>query len=388
MPLMMSMLESSIKLTMANTYIFFDMYKKNHCTRGRKNMSDPAGSYKDFLEKGKAAMQVQKYQEAISNFTIARKFITDLKETEIDQKIVEELDSLAVKAKEELQANDQEKRERSASLLSQLREKGETTIKKADTSPKAKKLKTVSIFLFGLDAAGKTTFVDYVKQEKFLDHAPTLGVNISRIALGNVQFVFNDVGGQEAYRANWQNYWKSPDFVIFTVDATDAARFDKAKDYLWTIMNSPDSAGLPLIVLSSKNDLPGAKPIAEIVQALELGNITDRVVGIFDISVKEGQNVERPLNFIASCVLTDAAMRKFVDDEISRLSRNYEEMYKAYIEEAKVLEKEAKFEKVINRVTKAKLIQEELFKQGYSKAHKEILKCDEWLSKYRDEKTN
>lgn len=364
------------------------MYRR-YRLRGRKNVSETTSrnDFKQFLEKGKTALETQNYQEAISNFTVARKIIADIQENEMgaDQKDVEELESLIARAKEGSTTKERERRERAASQLSQLRERGERTSIKAKTPAGSKKIKIVSIFLFGLDAAGKTTFVDYVKQEKFLDHAPTLGVNISRIALGNIQFVFNDVGGQEAYRVNWKNYWKSPDIVIFTIDAADAARFGQAKDYLWTIVNSPEAARLPLVVLANKIDLPGAKPVEEITQALDLGSITDRVVGIFNISVKEGQNVEKPLNFIASCVLTDQALRRFVDEEISRLNRNYKEMYLAYIDEAKILEKESKYDKAINRINKAKYIQEELFKQGYSRAQKEILKCDGWLARLEGE---
>ncbi|HME50953.1 MAG TPA: ADP-ribosylation factor-like protein [Candidatus Lokiarchaeia archaeon] len=339
-----------------------------------ERQSDSVESFKEFLERGKTAKKTKSYQEALSNFNIARKIMLNLRAdgADVSQNDVETLESLFSEAKE---GSEHEKKEREASQLTILRSKG------PETPTSAKKLKTVSIFLFGLDAAGKTTFVDYVKQEKYLEHAPTLGVSISRIALGKVQFVFNDVGGQEAYRANWQNYWKSPDFLIFTIDSADAARFVQAKEYLWSVLNSANAKGLPLIVLSSKNDLPGARPIEEIKQALDLGNVIDRLVGIFDISVKEGQNVEKPLDFIASTVLTDQAMRKFVDGEISRLNRNYEDMYKAYIEESKELEKEQKYEKAINRLIKAKYIKEELFKQGFSKASKDIVKVDEWLTR-------
>nr|MDO8111260.1 ADP-ribosylation factor-like protein [Candidatus Sigynarchaeota archaeon] len=342
-------------------------------------MSEKISAFKEFLEKGKASLEANNYYNAIANFNIAERILSDIQAAGaiVDNNDVELLESLSSKAKEANDRQGREAKEKTASQLARLR----STEPVAAAGAKAKKPKILSIFLFGLDAAGKTTFVDYIKQEKFLDHAPTVGVSISRIALGGVQFVFNDVGGQEAYRTNWRNYWKKPDLLVFTVDASDAARFDQAKAYLWDVVKSPEAAKLPLILLSNKIDLPPAKTIEEVKDALAIASITDRMVGPFDISVKENRNIEKVLNFIASIALSDQALRQFVDEKIARLNRNYEEMYKAYVEEAKVLETEGKIDKALDRVFKAKSIKEELFKQGFSKANKEIVKCSAWLAK-------
>jgi ADP-ribosylation factor related protein 1 len=252
-----------------------------------------------------------------------------------------------------------------------------TAVEKRD----GKAFKVVSIFLFGLDRAGKTTFVEYLKNDSFKDQTPTLGVNLTHLVLGNVRFAFNDLGGQTAFRAGWMNYWKGQDLMIFIVDAADAARFGEARDALWSILKHPDTRGKPLLVLVNKVDLPDAKPLVLVQSALDYHDIDRSPKAIFETSVKGNFNLDKALNFIVSLVLQDNEMEKFVSKEIKRLIKNYKAMYDAYVKEAKALEKSKDLQTAYNRVYKAKMIQEELFKHGDSRAQKEIKKLDQWLGK-------
>jgi signal recognition particle receptor subunit beta len=60
------------------------------------------------------------------------------------------------------------------------------------------------------------------------------------------------------------------DIIIFVVDAADN-RMDEAKTELHKyIIQRPESAGMALLVLANKQDLPGAISNAELVDALEL----------------------------------------------------------------------------------------------------------------------
>ncbi|NMC08116.1 MAG: GTP-binding protein [Candidatus Lokiarchaeota archaeon] len=337
------------------------------------------GPFREFMEKVKEAMNAKNYKAALAGLNIAGKLVTDIQNAggEIPEEDITELGMLFAKASEAAEYQATEKKEKEPSQLAILRDRGT----RAEAT--GKKVKVMSVFLFGLDAAGKTTFIDYINKERFIDPAPTVGVSISRIALGSMKFVFNDVGGQEKYRNDWKKYWKAPDFMVFMVDASDSARFGVAKQYLWSVLKDPASQGVPLVVMSNKMDKPDAKPLVEVVNALDLGAIPsgERLVGIFDTSVKTTKNIDKALNFVASTALSDQALRHFVDAEITRLNRNLGEFYKAYVEEAKVLESEGHFKKAADRVLKAKLVQEELFKQGFSKAAKEVQKCNAWLAK-------
>ncbi len=344
------------------------------------NKIEPAAllsAFDDFLQKGKEALDAQNYKAAVASLNIAGKLLADIQGSggDVPEAKTKEFGSLLAKATEESEKLGKETKEKTASQLSILRDRGG----KAETE--GKKVKVMSVFLFGLDAAGKTTFIDYINNERFIDHAPTVGVSISRIALGSMKFVFNDVGGQEKYRTDWRKYWKDPDFMVFMVDASDSVRFEFAKEYLWKVLNDFVTEGVPLVVMSNKIDKPEAKPLVDVVNALDLGTISDRLVGVFETSIKTRKNIDKALNFVASTALSDQALRHFVDAEIVRLNRNLGEFYKAYVAEAKVLETAKDYKKAADRVLKAKLVQEELFKQGFSKAAKEISKCNGWIAR-------
>lgn len=66
-----------------------------------------------------------------------------------------------------------------------------------------------------------------------------------------------DVGGQEKLRPLWKSYTRCTDGIIFVVDSCDAERLEEAKMELTRTARSPDNAGVPILILANKQDLPG-----------------------------------------------------------------------------------------------------------------------------------
>ncbi len=340
-------------------------------------------SYKEFYQKGSDHFKAGNLDDALACLNLAKEISSNLFQFGIlpSGKDYQRLTSTIIKVQKAI--DEKEKAEETAqpkrSYLGTLKDEA-TAIEKRDGRD-GKAFKVVSVFLFGLDRAGKTTFVEYLKTDGFKDQTPTLGVNLTHLVLGNVRFAFNDLGGQQSFRAGWMNYWKNQDLMIFIVDAADAARFGEAKDALWSILKHPDTRGKPLLVLVNKVDLPDAKPLVLVQSALDYHEIDRSPKAIFETSVKGNYNLDKALNFIVSLVLQDSEMEKFVSKEIKRLIKNYKAMYDAYMKEARLLEKNKDLQTAYNRVYKAKMIQEELFKHGDSRAQKELKKLDQWLSK-------
>jgi len=335
-------------------------------------------SYKDFYQKGNDSFKNGKFDEALACFNLSKEISSNLFQLGVlpSGKEYRNLTSMIMKTqkaideKEKMQAAKPQR-----SYLGTLKDEAKT-IEKRDRA-----FKTVSIYLFGLDRAGKTTFVEYLKNDAFKNQTPTLGVNITNLVLGNVRFEFNDLGGQQAFRATWMDNWKNQDIMIYMIDAADSARFGEAKEALWSILDRPETQDKPLLVLVNKVDLPNAKPLVLVESALDYHEIDRTPKAMYETSVKSNYNLDKALNFIVSLVLQDNEMEKFISREIKRLIRNYLGMFEAYTKEAKVLEKSKDFQTAYNRVYKARTIQEELFKHGNSKAQKEIKRCDEWLTK-------
>lgn len=72
-----------------------------------------------------------------------------------------------------------------------------------------------------------------------------------------VNFLVWDVGGQEKLRPLWKSYTRCTDGIIFVVDSCDTERLEEAKMELTRTARSPDNAGVPILILANKQDLPG-----------------------------------------------------------------------------------------------------------------------------------
>lgn len=72
-----------------------------------------------------------------------------------------------------------------------------------------------------------------------------------------VSFLVWDVGGQEKLRPLWKSYTRCTDGIIFVVDSCDVERLEEAKMELTRTARSPDNAGVPILILANKQDLPG-----------------------------------------------------------------------------------------------------------------------------------
>ena len=69
--------------------------------------------------------------------------------------------------------------------------------------------------MVGLDAAGKTTILFYLKLGTSVSTIPTIGFNSERITYGGLTFTIMDVGGQEKTRLFWKHYYDNTQVFFF-----------------------------------------------------------------------------------------------------------------------------------------------------------------------------
>ena len=89
-----------------------------------------------------------------------------------------------------------------------------------------------------------------------------------------------DIGGQREIRPYWRNYYDQTDALIYVVDSADEARVMEVKENLTELLGEELLAGVPLLVFANKQDLDLALEAPEIMNTLELNNITDRTWNI------------------------------------------------------------------------------------------------------------
>lgn len=159
----------------------------------------------------------------------------------------------------------------------------------------------MEITLVGLQSAGKTTLLTAISDGKLKaekDTIPTIGLNTRKVTKGAVSIKLWDIGGQPRFRAMWERYCRGVNAIVYVVDAADQANFDSARSCLHDLMAKAPLAGIPLLVLANKNDLPGALTEKQIASVLELSTITDREVTVYSISAKNSVNIDVTMNWL------------------------------------------------------------------------------------------
>ncbi|KAF2092468.1 ARF/SAR superfamily [Rhizodiscina lignyota] len=145
-----------------------------------------------------------------------------------------------------------------------------------------------SILLLGLDNAGKTTLIEQVKalptnansqHHPNLKTVPTVGQNVSTIALPDMYLKIWDVGGQHSLRGLWQSYYSSCHAIVFVIDSTDVGdadiekteelgRLEECRLVLEDVLQNEDAEGVPILVLANKQDREDCVEVVRIKEGL------------------------------------------------------------------------------------------------------------------------
>lgn len=129
----------------------------------------------------------------------------------------------------------------------------------------------------GLDSAGKTTLLYKLKGYQLVETMPTIGFNVEPLeGPGHVSLTLWDVGGQTQLRDSWKDYLEGTDILIYVLDSTDEARLPEAVAELTEVLDSPNMACVPFLVLANKQEAPDALPLLEIRDKLDLERFQDR----------------------------------------------------------------------------------------------------------------
>ena len=112
--------------------------------------------------------------------------------------------------------------------------------------------------VLGLDNAGKTTILRALAHEEIHTVQPTQGFNVKTLQVANFKFNVWDLGGQQAIREHWRNYYNDLDCIIYVVDSSDNRRMEsECGEELQKLLEDDKLAGVPILIFANKQDLPG-----------------------------------------------------------------------------------------------------------------------------------
>ena len=161
--------------------------------------------------------------------------------------------------------------------------------------------KQFKIAVVGLDSAGKTTMLYFLRFEKSVETLPTIGVNVEVLKRQNVNLSIFDLGGQLHFRNLWGTLMRGSSAIIFVLDSSDRERLEEAKTELWKVLIDPNYPDAPLLVVANKQDKEGAMSIEEIIRSCGLddpGKLGTRSWHIQPTVATTGQGVEEAIRWI------------------------------------------------------------------------------------------
>ena len=180
----------------------------------------------------------------------------------------------------------------------------------------------IKVFLFGLDNAGKTSLVKYLKEEEVDENqSPTREFDVIKLVIEKQNFFIWDAPGQVKYREQWERGVLDSDLLMFVLDAADNERFEEAKMELDIILNNQSTEGIPIIICFHKIDLESAKEnMMDAIKAISMDDIKERNVNWVKTSVisKEGiEDLEKMIYFslvsIEALINLNSVQRKYND---------------------------------------------------------------------------
>ena len=161
----------------------------------------------------------------------------------------------------------------------------------------------VRILMLGLDAAGKTTILYKLKLNETVNTIPTIGFNVETVSpTKNLSFTVWDVGGQEKIRPLWRHYFQMTQGLIFVVDSSDRERFHEAKEVLFGVLGDVEMAGVPLVVIANKQDLPRAARAGELADKLGLLRHKANVWHVQEACAKNGDGIYEAMEHLSKMV--------------------------------------------------------------------------------------
>ncbi|NHJ85697.1 MAG: GTP-binding protein [Asgard group archaeon] len=136
--------------------------------------------------------------------------------------------------------------------------------------------KQFKIAVVGLDSAGKTTMLNYLRFDKNIETLPTIGVNVEVLRRENVNLSIFDLGGQLHFRSLWGTLMKGSSAIIFVIDSSDRDRLEEAKNELWKVLLDPLYPDAPLLIVANKQDRENALSIQELIETCGL-NVSEKM---------------------------------------------------------------------------------------------------------------
>lgn len=81
-----------------------------------------------------------------------------------------------------------------------------------------------------------------------------------------------DIGGQQAIRPYWKNYYENTDGLVYVVDSSDEVRLKECSETLQELLSEDNLQKVPLLVFANKQDLTFALDAEQVISSTSIAN--------------------------------------------------------------------------------------------------------------------
>jgi GTP-binding protein SAR1 len=166
--------------------------------------------------------------------------------------------------------------------------------------------KTAKLLVLGLDNAGKTTLLHKLSSNSIVAFAPTERAKEEFFELEGISFRAWDLGGHEAVRHVWNDFFPDCHGIVFLVDAADADRFPEACEEIQELCKVPELTDTPIAIFFNKSDRKEAASNEALVKALKLemfaGSSNVKAIRVFRTSCVEGSGYVEGFQWLSEFV--------------------------------------------------------------------------------------
>jgi ADP-ribosylation factor-like protein 3 len=100
--------------------------------------------------------------------------------------------------------------------------------------------------------------------EEIQEVKPTQGFNVKTVDSQGFKMNLWDIGGQQAIRPYWRNYYEGTDLLIYVIDSSDQRRLKETGVELSGLLEEQKLQKVPVLIYANKQDLANALPGDEV----------------------------------------------------------------------------------------------------------------------------
>jgi len=169
-----------------------------------------------------------------------------------------------------------------------------------------------NICLLGASGVGKTSLVNRLTKNIFINTSPTVGCIYYPYCVDNIRLDFWDTGGEERYDSISKQYYRNADIILLLFDFTSISSINKMFYYI-NELNENKHGNYWIIIIGNKTDLIKIEYIISIDTLIRKRLDNTNISNYIYLSVKTNDNINQLNEHIISlCKFTNISKNREV----------------------------------------------------------------------------